>query len=262
MKPLILITNDDGILSPGIRAAAEAVIDFAEVLIVAPAEEQSGMGRSYPKHDDAGIIEMMKMDISGTPIDAYGIHGSPAIAVCHAILEIADRKINLCISGINYGENLGLGLSCSGTIGAALEANAYEIPAIAISLETMPESQHADGFAELSWTQAKRIIRIYTERILREGLNGDISFLNINIPNDAMDNTPVELTRQSRKNYFSFRVPEKRGFSEKLRLQSYIDVDSGALEENSDICCFAKRRNISITPITWDMTANSDYFLL
>lgn len=259
MKPLILITNDDGVLSPGIKAVAEAVIDFTEVLIVAPAKQQTSMGRSFPKTDDIGIIDKIDMEIAGEKIIAYGVHGSPATSVSHAVLEIADRKIALCISGINYGENLGLGLSCSGTIGAALEADTYDIPAIAVSLEAVLESQHSSEFAELNWSQTKRIIRIFTKRILKEGLDGDISFLNINVPNDATDATPIELTKQSRQNYFFFKKPEKRNFSEKLRLQSYIDIDDATLEEDSDICCFARRRNISITPITWNMTARSGY---
>ncbi|MCL2476696.1 5'/3'-nucleotidase SurE [Candidatus Bathycorpusculum sp.] len=259
MKPLILITNDDGVLSPGIRAAAEAIIDFSEVLIVAPTKQQTSMGRSFPKSDDVGIIDKIDMEIAGKKIIAYGVHGSPATSVSHAVLEIANRKIDLCISGINYGENLGLGLSCSGTIGAALEADTYGIPAIAVSLEVVLESQHSSDFAELNWIQTKRIIRIYAKRVLAEGLGGDISLLNINIPNDATNDTPIELTKQSRQNYFFFKKPEKRNFSEKLRLQSYIDIDHATLEEDSDICCFAKRRNISVTPITWNMTARDSY---
>lgn len=259
MKPLILITNDDGVMSPGIKAVAEATINFADILIVAPAMQQTSMGRSFPKSDDVGIIDTIKMNICGQNITAYGVHGAPATAVSHAVLEIASRKIDLCISGINYGENLGLGLSCSGTIGAALEADTYDIPAIAISLEASIESQHSSEFEELNWTQCKRIINYFSKKILEQGLPKDIAFLNINIPCDATEETKIELTCQSRQNYFLFKKPEKRRFNEKLRLQSYIYVDHDNLEENSDISCFIKRRNISVTPITWDMTAKSEY---
>ena len=261
MKPLILITNDDGVMSPGIKAVAESIIDFADVLIVAPAKQQTSMGRSFPKSDDVGIIDFVDMDINGNAIVAYGVHGAPATAVSHAVLEIAQRKIDLCISGINYGENLGLGLSCSGTVGAALEANTYDIPAIAISLEAVLESQHSSEFSELDWTQSKRVIRYFVQKILQEGLDENIALLNINIPNDATDDTKFELTKQSRQNYFFFKKPDKRNFSEKLRLQSYIEVDYNTLEENSDICCFITRRNISITPVTWDMTSQTKYEL-
>ena len=259
MKPLILITNDDGVMSPGIRAVAEAIIDFAEVLIVVPASQQTSMGRSFPKSDDVGVIDEVEMKIADKKVIAYGVHGSPATSVSHAVLEIAERNIDFCISGINYGENVGLGLSCSGTIGAALEANTYDIPAIAVSLEASIESQHSSDFMELDWEQTKRIIQIYTKRILQEGLSNDIAFLNINVPCDATENTKVEITRQSRQNYFLFKKPGKRNFAKKLRLQSYIDIDDRTLEDDSDICCLVKRRNISITPITWDMTSRSGY---
>ena len=261
MKPLILITNDDGVMSPGIRAVAEAVIEFADVLIAAPAQQQTSMGRSFPKTDDVGIIDSVDMDISGNRVKAYGVHGSPATAVSHAVLELAERKIDLCISGINYGENLGLGLSCSGTIGAALEANTYDIPAIAVSLEAALEKQHSDEFSELDWIQSKRIIEKFTIKILKEGLPSDIALVNINLPATATNDTPIEITRQSRQNYFLFQKPKARDHSKKFRLQSYIEVDDSTLEEDSDICCFVKRRHISVTPVTWDMTSKCMYEL-
>lgn len=136
MKPLILITNDDGVYSPGL-IAAEAVQYLGDLLIVAPRFQQTSMGRSFPKSDDVGVIEKMRVMVNGAEIDAYGVHGSPAHAVSHGILELAYKKPDLCISGINYGENLGLSLTCSGTIGAALEADSYEIPSIAVSRQAI-----------------------------------------------------------------------------------------------------------------------------
>ena len=133
MKPLIIVTNDDGVYSPGLCAAAEAVQDLGDLLVVAPRFQQTSMGRSFPKSKDVGIIEKIKIMLNGCEIEAYGVHGSPAHAVSHGILELAYRKPDLCISGINYGENLGLSISCSGTIGAAFEADSYDIPSIAIS---------------------------------------------------------------------------------------------------------------------------------
>ena len=255
MKPLILITNDDGVLSPGIQAVAEAVIDFADVLIAAPASQQTSMGRSFPKSDDVGIIDKINLNVCGKKIIGYGIHGAPATAVSHGILELADRKPDLCISGINYGENVGLGLSCSGTIGAALEADTYDIPSIAISLEERTiENQHNSEFGEKLWEQSKRVVRSYAQKILEKGLPKGVSLLNINIPDDASDETKIEITRQTRQNYFFFKKPETRDFSKRLRLQVYEEIDMATLERDSDLACLKIRRNISVTPITWDMT--------
>ncbi len=260
MKPLILITNDDGVMSPGIKAVAEAVIDFADIVISAPHKQQTSMGRSFPKTDDVGIIESVELDINGRKVTAYGVHGAPATAVSHGILELCDRKPDLCISGINYGENVGLGLSCSGTVGAALEADTYDIPAIAISLEErIIENQHKNEFGEKQWEQCKRIIRLYASRIIEEGLPKGVALLNINIPDDADENTEIEVTRQTRQNYFLFEKPKKRDFSKKLRLQVYEEIIDNILEPDSDLACLKKRRHISVTPITWDMTANIKY---
>ena len=255
MKPLILITNDDGVLSPGIQAVAEAVIDFADVLIAAPACQQTSMGRSFPKFEDVGIIDKIDLNVCGNKIIGYGIHGAPATAVSHGILELADRKPDLCISGINYGENVGLGLSCSGTIGAALEADTYDIPAIAISLEERNiDNQHSDKFGNKPWEQCKKIIIKYAKYVLDNGLPKDVAMLNINVPDDASDETLIEITRQTRQNYFLFKKPEIRDFSKRYRLQVYEDIDMECLEDDSDLACLKIRRHISITPITWDMT--------
>src|SRR5260370_6223336 len=107
MRPLILITNDDGIHSPGLHAAAEAALQRGDLLIAAPRYQQTAMSRSMPNGEDTGVIETLSLDLGGVAHRAYAIHGSPAQAVLHAILELAPEKPTLCISGINYGENLG-----------------------------------------------------------------------------------------------------------------------------------------------------------
>ena len=92
MQPLIFLTNDDGIHSPGLRAAPEAVLDFGDVLIVAPRFQQTAMSRSLPIAADNGIIEPFEVTVGGTESTIYGTYGSPAQAVKHAILELAPRK--------------------------------------------------------------------------------------------------------------------------------------------------------------------------
>jgi len=116
MKPYILLTNDDGITSPGLLALAEVLIDFADVCIAAPIHQQTGMGRSFPRVPDNGIIKQIPLTLNNRTIPAYGVYGSPAFVVAHAMLELVDRKPDLCLCGINYGENLGLSLTCSGTV--------------------------------------------------------------------------------------------------------------------------------------------------
>ena len=119
-KPIILFTNDDGIESPGLWAAVAAFRDVGRLLVVAPREQQSGMGRSMP-HASEGRIYPYEAPIDCPDCRAYAVDGTPAQAVQHAILELAEDKPALLVSGINYGENTGNGVTISGTVGAALE---------------------------------------------------------------------------------------------------------------------------------------------
>jgi 5'-nucleotidase len=117
----ILLTNDDGIESPGLWAAARALSSIGFVTIAAPREQTSASGRSLPRSSD-GIIEVRKLQIGSQEWDTYAIVGSPAQAVLHAVLEIMPQRPDLVVSGINYGENIGTAITLSGTVGAALEA--------------------------------------------------------------------------------------------------------------------------------------------
>ncbi|MBW7573332.1 5'/3'-nucleotidase SurE [Caproiciproducens faecalis] len=254
-KPLILITNDDGIHSPGLRAAAEAVADLGELLIVAPHCQQTSMGRAFPRTNDLGIIETTFLTINGVPTKAYAVHGSPAYAVAHAVLELADRKPDLCVSGINYGENLGTVVTCSGTLGAAFEANSHEIPAIAASLQIPLHLQRKTDYSPADWNAAAEITRRAAQAVLKDGMPDGATVLNINVPDQLRDVDHYHITRQSHQNYFCFIRPEKRDFSKKFELKSQLSVDMDTLEPDSDIYAVYIDKAISITPMTWNMTA-------
>ncbi|MGH2542221.1 MAG: 5'/3'-nucleotidase SurE, partial [Ardenticatenaceae bacterium] len=134
-RPLILITNDDGIASPGLRAAAEATHALGELLIVAPRTQQTAAGRSFPVVPWS-LEPYPLASRDGSELEAYAIEGSPAQAVRAGLMLLAARPPDLVISGINYGENVGVGVTISGTVGAAIEAAAFGVPALAVSLET------------------------------------------------------------------------------------------------------------------------------
>jgi 5'-nucleotidase len=259
MRPLILITNDDGIYSPGLVAAAEAAQPLGDLLIVAPRFQQTSMGRSFPAGDDVGIIEKITLMINGTGIDAYGVHGSPAHAVSHGILELAHTKPALCISGINYGENLGLSITCSGTIGAALEADSYDIPAIAVSQQAHLSIQHSSDYRDMQWKVAKKITADVASEVLKNGLPDEIRILNVNVPDGATEDTETKITKQSRLNYSIFKKPEIRDFNISYRLKAELDISVEKTEKDSDVYAFYFDKVISITPLTWDLTARTGW---
>lgn len=256
MKPLILITNDDGIYSPGLHAAAEAVADLGELLIAAPHCQQTSMGRAFPRTDDLGIIDTVFLNIRGVCTKAYAVHGSPAYAVAHAVLELAERKPDLCISGINYGENLGTIVTCSGTLGAAFEANSHEIPAIASSLQIPLQLQRKTDYSPADWSAASEMTHRAAKFVLSNGMPNGATLLNINIPDQPRDVQNYHVTRQSHQNYFCFIRPEQRDFSKKFELKSRLSVDMDTLEPDSDIYAVYIDKAISVTPMTWNMTAN------
>lgn len=261
MKPLILITNDDGVYSPGLIAAAEAVQHLGDLLIVAPRFQQTSMGRSFPKSDDVGIIEKVRVMVNGSEIDAYGVHGSPAHAVSHGVLELAYKKPDLCISGINYGENLGLSLSCSGTIGAAFEADSYDIPSIAISRQASWNIIHSSDYEEMNWEVAKKTTTVIACNALQNGLPDGINILNVNVPDEATYSTDIRITKQSRLNYSVFKKPEIRDFNSSYKLKAELDVSIEKTEKNSDVYAFYFDKVISVTPLTWDLSANREWKL-
>ena len=257
-RPLILITNDDGIRSPGLQAAAEAAACFGDVLISAPYRQQTGMGRAFLRRPDTGIIERVQMNIAGKDHVAYAVHGTPALSVSHAVLELADRKPDICISGINYGENLGQVLSCSGTVGAALEAVSLGIPAVAVSLEAELKVQRSEQFGQVDWGAAQWILKKIMKGMLEEGMPRGVDLWNINVPAVTKGICDFRVTRQSRQNYFCFQKGdrrEKEDWSRPYQLPSKREVEIESLEKDSDIYALYIDRKISVTPLCVDMTA-------
>jgi len=259
MSPLILVTNDDGVLSPGIAAAVEAVQELGDVLISAPRHQQTSMGRAFPIGSGLGRIDAVDVRAGERMHGGFGVHGSPAQAVSHAMLEIADQMPDLCVSGINYGENLGMSVFHSGTIGAALEASTYGIPGLAVSLEAGVAAHQAQDYPPMDWRPAIHFTRSAAAQILKEGLPGDIALLNVNVPACATRETEVRVTRQSRQDYLVLVKPEPRDLSTPLMLQTVVRVDEGGLEADSDIRAFAFDHVVSITPLTWSLTATQHW---
>jgi 5'-nucleotidase len=258
MKPLILITNDDGIHSPGLLALAEAISDIADILIAAPIAQQTGMGRSFPHMPDTGIIEEVRLLVNGNLTKGYGIHGSPAQVVAYAILEIADRKPDFVFCGVNYGENLGLSVTCSGTIGAAFEANSHHIKAIAFSRPTALSKQHSESFDPVDWTPLKAVIKTLTETVMRKGFPLNTDILNVNFPKHVEETTPIRFTRQSPQNYSDFVKPEPRDYTLAYALSAMKNVKEEETPKNSDVYAVHYDHAISITPLTWDSSLDAD----
>lgn len=254
-RPRILLTNDDSINSPGLWAAAEALSALGYVEVISPREQQTAMGRAFPRFHDVKIRPQL-LTVHGKEWTVYAIGGSPAQAIRHGLLELGQRP-DLVVSGINYGENVANGITISGTVGAALEAASDGIPALAVSLETDP-SHHYDLSSEIDFSAAAHFTRYFAERILRGKLPFDVDVLKVDVPSDGTVQTEWEVTRQSRTRYYypfvRSQETEERGVDYGYR----VSLDEEPVEKDSDVYVLAAKRKVSVTPLSIDMTSRVD----
>jgi len=259
-KPIILFTNDDGILSPGLWAAAEAFADMAELVVVAPREQQSGMGRSLPIAS-LGRIYPDKHIINGQEVTVYAVDGTPAQAVQHGVLELTPRLPSLLVSGINYGDNTGNGVTISGTVGAALEAASLGIPALALSQQT-PKDLHQSYSPDVNFKAAAYFARLFGEWMLSHRRPDDVDVLKIEVPQDATPETPWRVTRVSRRRVYWPTRPERVALNEDGRLGYEFKADPKLAEPDSDVYALMVDHVVSVTPISLDLTSRTDLFRL
>lgn len=260
-RPLILFTNDDGIASPGLHAVAEAFADLGDILIVAPREQQSGMGRSLPGTSE-GRIYPQELPTNSYKYKAYAVDGTPAQAVQHGVLELADRLPSLVVSGINYGENVGNGVTISGTVGAALEAASLGIPALAVS-QQMPQNLHLSYSDEVDFYTAAAYARRFGQWLIEHHSRpDDVDVLKLEIPEGATMETPWRVTRLSRRRVFWPTRPERAVLSDVGRMGYHFDADPSKAEPDSDVYAVLWDKVISVTPISLDLTARTDMFRL
>lgn len=255
-QPLILLTNDDGIESPGLAALAAALDPLGELLIVAPSSQQSGMGRSMPSTIDGYDGRIVPTNVSyGEQVwPAYGVNGTPAQAVQHAILELAPRRLALAASGINFGENIGIGVTVSGTVGAALEAAAFGIPALAISLQVDDPSLHLSYDDTVDFSAAMYFSRKFGARwIALEKRLPDVDVLKIDVPVRATPETPWRITRLARETWFKPLAPSRKSYDVPGRV-GYEFAPSQAMPRDSDGHVLLQGE-VSVTPLSLDITA-------
>jgi 5'-nucleotidase len=255
-KRQILLTNDDGIKSPGLWAAAEALSDLGYVTVAAPREQSSGMGRSLPSTSD-GIIRPEFLTVRGKQWTVYAVGGSPAQAVLHAILEIMPQKPDLVVSGINYGENVASGITISGTVGAAMEGAQMGVPALAMSRQTTVDMHHSYS-TEIDFSAAAYFTAYFARLLLERKLPPDVDLLKVDVPEDATPQTPWEITRVSRQPYFLPVRPKREAWDmpAPVRYVENADLDG---EQDGDVYILRVKKKVAVTPLSLDMTSRVDF---
>ena len=234
-KPLVLITNDDGVLAPGIRAVADALRDFAEVVVAAPDRERSAASHSISLDRPLRVDEVEP----GT----YSIDGTPVDCVYLALLHLVPRKPALVVSGINNGFNLGSDVFYSGTVAGAVEGALRGVPAIAVSLERRRPQD---------FSHAARFLGALAGEMIRRGPGAlpDASLLSVNVPGGEL--------RGYRVTFLGRRVyRDQVDVRQDLRGRSYYWI-GGPEESATDLPgsdLDAVRAGLaSITPLGLDLT--------
>jgi 5'-nucleotidase len=252
-RPQILLTNDDGIESPGLWAAAATLSEVGYVTVVAPREQCSAAGRALYLWAD-GKIEQRSLEINGQSWKVYAVGGSPAQTVIHALLEIMPTRPDLVVSGINYGENLGNVVTASGTVGAAMEAVSMGVPAIAVSLQ-VKEDLWLSYDKNVDFSAAAQHVARFAEWMLTHRLPVDVNLLNINVPYSASAETEWRITRLGNHRYWIPYIQRQDGWDSEARIDGKVSLKIGDVAPDSDIHALMFDHLVSVTPLSLDLTS-------
>lgn len=240
----ILVTNDDGIHAPGLWALVQELRQIADILVVAPERDQTGAGTAVSLTQP---VRLTKAKPAIPEIETYATKGTPADSVLLALGLVARDEVDLVISGINRGANLGYDILISGTVGAALQGYFHGLPAIAISVMYRTEARF-DVAAKLGALLAQRVF----DQALPEGL-----LLNINLPSLPIEEiNGIEVTRLGKRGFkenikWEHADRAKRGYYRIVR-----DRPEESEEQGTDVWAVRKGM-ISITPLHGNLTGLS-----
>ncbi len=242
-KPLILVTNDDGITAPGIRTLIKVMNTIGEVIVVAPDSPQSGMGHAITVND---TLYCRKEHIDDGPQDEYSTSGTPADCVKLARHEILNRVPDLCVSGINHGSNSSINVIYSGTMSAAIEAGIEGIPAIGFSL--------LDYSHEAEFEHCEAFVKRISLEVLNNGLPKGV-VLNVNIP--KLSDEPikgVKVCRQAKANWIEEFDKRQNPYGKDYYWLTgkFVNLDKG---EDTDEYALSQNY-VSVVPVHFDLTAH------
>jgi 5'-nucleotidase len=244
MKPLILVTNDDGIVAPGIRNLVEVASKFGEVVVVAPDKPQSGQGHAITLNDP---LRLRKLDIF-EGVESYECTGTPVDCVKLAKnVLLKNRKVDLCVSGINHGSNAAINIIYSGTMSAAMEASLEGIDSIGFS--------YLDYSFGADFTASRHFVEIIISEVLTHGLR-ECRLLNVNIPQGSIEEIKgIKVCKQGEGNWvedFQEGI-DPRGEKYYWLTGKFINQDTA---DNADIKALADKY-VSVVPSGHDLTVYS-----
>ena len=244
-KPLILVTNDDGITAPGIRALISVMNELGDVVVVAPDSPQSAMGHAITINS---TLHCDSIKIDDGPQIEYSCSGTPADCIKMGVNEILKRKPDICVSGINHGSNSSINVIYSGTMSAAIEASIEGIPSIGFSL------------LDYKWNADFESIKSFIKKITIEAMKQGIpkgNALNVNFPKlKEGDIKGIRICRQAKAHWIEKFDKRKspQGKEYYWLTGEFINQDDG---KDTDEWAL-KNGFISVVPVKFDMTDHSN----
>jgi len=242
-KPLILVTNDDGVTAPGIRTLIRVMNMLGEVVVVAPDNPQSGMGHAITLDS---TLHCRREHLDKGPQQEYSTSGTPADCVKLAIHEILPRRPDICVSGINHGSNSSINVIYSGTMSAAIEAGIEGIPAIGFSL--------LDYSWDAQFNHLEDFVKTITVNVLQNGLPEGI-VLNVNFPKLKKGAIKgIKVCRQAKANWIEEfdKRQNPQGKDYYWLTGKFANLDHG---EDTDEWALGKGY-VSVVPVQFDLTAH------
>jgi 5'-nucleotidase len=240
-RPLILVTNDDGIFSGGIRALVEVASQYGDVVVVAPDKPQSGMGHAVTIN---GILRIQSVQFIEN-VKAWACTGTPVDCVKLSIYHVLGRKPDLLLSGINHGSNSSINVIYSGTMSAAIEGAMEGIPSIGFSL--------LDHAPDADFGASKHIASVLIEKMLLLGISQG-TCLNVNIPKVSKEEIKgIRICRQAKAYWeeaFEYRE-DPNGRPYYWLTGEFKNHDKG---EDTDEYALANQY-VSVVPVQHDLTA-------
>lgn len=239
-RPVILITNDDGVTAPGIMNLVEAVKDMGKIVVVAPDKPQSGMGHAITIGQPLRLHKIHSIE----NVETWSCTGTPVDCVKLAVDKVLHRKPDLCLSGINHGANHSINVIYSGTMSAAVEAAIESIPSAGFSL--------LDYRIDADFTGAKKYVRIIVEKMLTTELDKH-TVLNVNIPSVVPELLKgFKICRQAYAKYEEDFVErnDPHGRHYYWLTGEFVNFDKG---KDTDVWALANNY-VSVVPIQFDLT--------
>lgn len=243
-KPLIFVTNDDGWQAKGINCLIESLIGLGEILVVAPDGPRSGMSSAITSLQPIRC-DLVKQD-KKNDITVYACTGTPVDCVKLGISEIAGRKPDLLVSGINHGSNASICVLYSGTMGAAVEGAIFKVPSVGFSL--LDHNPNAD------FVHTESVVRGISEQVLSEGLPLGVC-LNVNIPHSKDKLKGIKVCREAMGQWVEEFKQSEDGIGKKVYWLTGRFANDEPDDQNTDEWALANGY-ASVVPITVDMTAH------